>query len=339
MASGHLKPPSDAKWLNPSRHRPGDTMEAPRREDIEAIVRESAGRVRSAHGFTVATKGSRENLVTSADIENEAFLKSRLTDLLPGSAFIGEEGDEASLRDSEWAWIVDPIDGTANFSRGIPMCAVSVALFRDAEPYAGFVINPFTDTLYSAVAGEGATRDGEAIRVSDRALEDCILSTAWCCYGKELAPPVFRVSEALYPEINDIRRIGTAALELSLIAEGAVDMYFEIRLSPWDYAAGLTILREAGGCYTGIGDGDVSFEGPSPVLAANSGRNLGTLKAVVDREFDGKVPYRIRVGRTSLSSTERIHPPCLRRKALESAAAGTSSDRCAPAWAGSPPTR
>ena len=109
-----------------------------------------------------------------------------------------------------------------------------------------------------------------------------------------MAEPVFRVSESLYPEINDIRRIGTAALELSLIAEGAADMYFEIRLSPWDYAAGLTILREAGGCYTGIGDGDVSFEGPSPVLAANSEENLRKLKAVVDREFGGRVPYRSR---------------------------------------------
>ena len=269
-------------------------MDAPSIEGIESIVRESGRRVRSAHGFTVSSKGTRENLVTSADIENERFLKQRLTELLPGSAFIGEEGDEASLRDSEWAWIVDPIDGTANFSRGIPMCAVSVALFRDAEPYAGFVLNPFMDTLYSAVVGEGAYKDGEPIHVSDRPLGDCILSTAWCCYEKSLAEPVFRVSESLYPEINDIRRIGTAALELSLIAEGAADMYFEIRLSPWDYAAGLTILKEAGGCYTGIGGGDVSFDGPSPVLAANSEENLRRLKDVVDREFGGRVPYRSR---------------------------------------------
>ena len=268
-------------------------MDAPRTGDIESIVRESGRRVRSAHGFTVSTKGTRENLVTSADIENERFLKSRLTGLLPGSAFMGEEGDEASLRDSEWTWIVDPIDGTANFSRGIPMCAVSVALFHDATPYAGFVLNPFTDTLYSAVAGNGAFKDGAPIRVSDRPLGDCILSTAWCCYEKSLAEPVFRVSETLYPDINDIRRIGTAALELSLMAEGAVDMYFEIRLSPWDYAAGLTILREAGGCYTGIGDRDVSFDGPSPILAANSDANLGKLKEVVDGEFGGRVPYRL----------------------------------------------
>lgn len=260
---------------------------------IESIMRESGRRVREDHAFTVSTKGTRENLVTSADVENERFLKSELTSLLPGSAFIGEEGDEASIRDSEWAWIVDPIDGTANFSRGIPMCAVSVALFRDAEPYAGFVLNPFTDTLYSAVVGRGASKDGRPIHVSDRCFADCMLSTAYCCYEKSLAKPCFEVSETLYPRINDIRRIGTAALELALIAEGAGELYFEIRLSPWDYAAGLTILKEAGGCYTGIG-GDVSFDGPSPVLAANSEGNLRELEEVVDGVFGGKRPYRSR---------------------------------------------
>ena len=263
----------------------------PDRKRIEAIVRESGRRVREDRTFTVRTKGSRENLVTSADEANERFLKAELTRALPGSAFMGEEGDEAPVRESGWTWIVDPIDGTANFSRGIPVCAVSVALFRDAKPYAGFVLNPFTDTLYSAVAGEGAEKDGAPIRVEDRDLGDCIMSTAYCCYGKDLAGPCFEVSQELYPRINDIRRLGTAALELSMIAEGACDLYFEIRLSPWDYAAGLTILKEAGGCYTGIG-GAVRFDGPSPVLAAASERNLREISKVVDRVFGGRVPYR-----------------------------------------------
>lgn len=261
--------------------------------EIESVMRESGRRVRENRSFTVTTKGSRENLVTSADIENERFLKDRLTKIVPGSAFVGEEGDEASLHDSEWTWIVDPIDGTANFSRGIPMCAVSVALFKDAKPYAGFVLNPFTDTLYSAVRGEGAKKDGEPIHVSDRGFGDSILSTAYCCYTKSLAEPCFKVSEILYPDINDIRRIGTAALELSMMAEGAGELYFEIRLSPWDHAAALTILEEAGGCHTGIG-GPVVFDGPSPVLAANSEENLERLAAVVDEVFGGKVPYRSR---------------------------------------------
>lgn len=258
--------------------------------EVERVMRESGRRVREDRSFTVETKGSRENLVTSADVANERFLKEELTRIIPGSAFMGEEGDEASLQESEWVWIVDPIDGTANFSRGIPMCAVSVALFRNAEPYAGFVLNPFTDTLYSAVRGEGARKDGGPIHVSDRGFGDAILSTAYCCYRKSLAEPCFRVSEILYPDINDIRRIGTAALELALMAEGAGELYFEIRLSPWDHAAALTILKEAGGCYTGIG-GPVVFDRSSPVLAANSEENLRRLGEVVDRVFDGKVPY------------------------------------------------
>lgn len=257
---------------------------------LEEIVRESGRRVRNDHGFSVDSKGSRENLVTSADIENENFLKTELLSLLPGSAFMGEEGDEASLTDSEWVWIVDPIDGTANFSRGIPMCAVSIALFHDADQYAGFVLNPFTDTLYSAVKGRGAFKDGAPIHVSDRSFEDSLLSTAYCCYRKELSEPCFEVSRILYPRINDIRRIGTAALELSLLAEGACELYFEIRLSPWDHAAALTILKEAGGCFTGIGEG-VRFDGPSPILAANSDENLRLLSEVVDKVFGGRTPY------------------------------------------------
>ncbi len=261
--------------------------------EIEGIVRESGARVRSARGFSIMDKGSVENIVTSADLENEGFLKERLTALLPGSAFIGEEGDEASLSDTEWVWIVDPIDGTTNFSRGIPMCAVSVALFRNSRPWAGFVLNPFTDTLYSAARGRGAFKNGTSIRVSDRPFKASLLSTAYCCYEKSLARPCFEVSERLYPEINDIRRIGTAALELALMAEGAGELYFEIRLSPWDHAAGLTILEEAGGCHTGI-RGDVRFDAPGPVLAANSVENLRRLSEVVDDVFGGRVPYRCR---------------------------------------------
>ena len=189
---------------------------------------------------------------------------------------------------------MDPIDGTMNFSRGIPEVGVSVALFKDGEPFIGVVHNPFTGRMYSAEVGRGAWMDGMPIHVSDRPLEDCILSTAWCCYGKELAPRVFDVSESLYPRINDIRRIGTAAVELSMLAQGAIDLYFEIRLSPWDHAAALTCVKAAGGVYRGI-DGDVRFDGPSPVLAANTEENMGILLETVSEAFDGRTPYR---GRT-----------------------------------------
>lgn len=260
-------------------------------QDIEDIVRMSGRRVAEAHSFTVENKGARENLVTSMDVENEAFLRSELTSLIPGSVFVGEEGDEAEILDTGYTWIVDPIDGTTNFSRGIPMVGISVALFRDGEPFIGVVYNPFTDTLWKAERGIGAFRNGERIHVSDREMADGIMCTAWCTYEKRLAPPCWEVSERLHPMINDIRRIGTAACELSMLAEGAVDLYFEIRLSPWDHAAALIILEEAGGCHCAI-EGDVVFDRPCPIIAANSRGNLDVIRGIVSDVFGGRTPYR-----------------------------------------------
>ena len=259
-------------------------------QKIEDIVRVSGKRVAEAHGFTVENKGARENLVTSMDVENERFLRSELTELIPGSVFMGEEGDEAEILEDGYTWIVDPIDGTTNFSRGIPMIGISVALFRDGKPYIGVVYNPFTDTLWKAEKGKGAFRNGEPIHVSDRELADGIMCTAWCTYEKRFAPPCWEVSERMHPMINDIRRIGTAACELSMLAEGAVDLYFEIRLSPWDHAAALTILDEAGGCHCAI-EGDVVFDRPCPIIAANNRENLQTILDTVRDVFDGKTPY------------------------------------------------
>lgn len=239
---------------------------------------------------SVRSKGSREDVVTPTDEENERFLRSRLLDLVPGSSFVGEEGDDAPILDDGYTWIVDPIDGTMNFSRGIPEVGISVALLRDGEPFIGVVHNPFTGRMYCSEIGRGAWRDGVPMRVSHRPLEDCIMSTAWCCYRKSLAPGVFRATESLYPRINDIRRIGTAAVELSMLAEGAIDLYFEVRLSPWDYAGALTCVLAAGGVCRGM-DGGVALDGPSPVLAANSENNLEALLDAVREGFPEGTPY------------------------------------------------
>ena len=135
---------------------------------IADIVAESGRRVAAARSFSVEEKGTRENIVTSADVENEAFLRSGLTSLVPGSSFVGEEGDDSPILEEGYTWIVDPIDGTMNFSRGIPEVGISVALFRDGEPYIGVVHNPFTGRMWTSEVGRGAWRDGVPVHVSDR---------------------------------------------------------------------------------------------------------------------------------------------------------------------------
>jgi myo-inositol-1(or 4)-monophosphatase len=259
---------------------------------IEAVVRESGRRISGAVGFEIESKGTRENIVTTADSENEAFLREALTGLIPGSSFVGEEGEQGRVLESGYTWVVDPIDGTMNFSRGIPECAVSVALLKDGRPFIGVVHNPFTGILWKAQAGVGTFRNGERVRVSDRGLGDCLMCTAWSTYDKSLARQCFEVSERIYPRINDIRRTGTAAVELCLLSEGAVDLYFEIRLSPWDHAAGDLCVTEAGGCVCRM-DGDMVYDRPCSVLGANRPENLEVLKDAVVSVFGPHEPYRI----------------------------------------------
>ena len=267
----------------------------PMRSSIEAVVRRSGQLILSTEGFTVEDKGTRENLVTSMDVENERFLRSELTSLIPDSVFIGEEGERGSIPEKGYAWIVDPIDGTTNFSRSIPEIGISVALIRDGEPYIGVVYNPFTDILYSAEKGKGATKNGKPIHVSDRDMKDCLMCTAWCAYDKTLAPPSFRVSERMHPICNDIRRIGTAAIELCMVAEGAADLYFEIRLMPWDHAAGLICIEEAGGVYCGLHGNDVSYTMAGPVIATNRPDNLDIMKRVIEEEFPERDSGRLAI--------------------------------------------
>jgi len=241
-------------------------------DGVVSIAKEAGEIILSDSGFAVENKGTKENYVTSTDKKIEEFLKARLTALLPGSAFLGEEGDD-SVGDAELFWIVDPIDGTANYARGIPMSVVSIALAQHNELVLGVVCNPYTREIFAAEKGKGATLNGKPLHVSSRTKEHCMVSTAWSCYNKSLAEYCFEISQRLYAECEDIRRIGTAAYELCLLAKGAEDLYFEIRLAPWDYSAAAVVISEAGGVISSI-DGPVDLKKSCSVIAANNSENL-----------------------------------------------------------------
>ena len=154
-------------------------------ESICAIVRE-ASRLMVREGFSVKEKGSVENIVTTSDVAVQAFLTERLSRLLPGSGFLCEEGDLEDL-DHEYVWIIDPIDGTANYARGVENCCISVALVRNWNPVAGVVYSPWREELYCAEAGKGAFCNGRPIHVSGRPFEEGILFTAMSTYRKDFA--------------------------------------------------------------------------------------------------------------------------------------------------------
>lgn len=257
-------------------------------ERITAIVREASA-LMTRGGFSIQEKGTVENIVTSSDVAVQAFLTEKLAQLLPGSGFLCEEEDLADLR-HEYVWIIDPIDGTANYARGSENCCISVALFRNWEPVLGVVYSPWRKELYTAEKGKGARCNGVPIHVSDRPFKQGILFTALSTYRKEFAKTCSDIIYDLYMTCNDVRRAGSAAVELCLMASGFAELYFEIRLMPWDYAAAAFILEEAGGTVMSFDGQAPSPTKPSLVVAANTQESCQRLLDAVHRHLKA-IPY------------------------------------------------
>ncbi len=253
---------------------------------ITEIVR-NASQLMYVDQVNAFQKGNASNYVTSADVNVQHFLIERLQALLPGSAVIGEE--DADIAGSEYTWVIDPIDGTSNFIRGLDLSVISVALLQGGKPYIGVVYFPYRDQMFWAKEGEGAFLNGNPIHVSDRDFAHSHLCSAMSLYDKSLAKPCFNIIERVYSQADDLRRLGSAALELSLLAAGKVELYFEIRIFPWDAAAAATIVREAGGFVEFLFHDSLPLKEPFGIIAANSKENFHRLRTIVYEEIPNKL--------------------------------------------------
>ncbi len=218
-------------------------------EQMISIVREAGGIVLSARdiGSRTHEKTSAADLVTEYDVAVENFLREKLLALLPEAVFFGEEEAGPAHPGQGWTFIVDPIDGTANFVRGLQQSAISVALARDAVVEYGVVYDPYKDEMFSARRGAGAFLNGAPIHVSEKPLAEGIFSMGTALYRRELFAPTMRLTAQLFERSCDFRRMGAAALDLCDVACGRVEAFFEYSLCPWDYAAGSLLITEAGG--------------------------------------------------------------------------------------------
>lgn len=253
-------------------------MNIPSQEMLQDIVRDASRLMRT--DFDISCKDGLSNIVTTSDIAVQKYLCGRLTVLLPGSGFICEEED---INDSscEYTWIIDPIDGTANYSRGIDQCAICVALKHNADIVLGVVYIPATDEMFSACKGSGAYLNGNRISVSSRRFENSILCTALPVYHKEYTDVCSSIIRKAFLCVNDIRRFGACAPELCYLAMGRCELYFEYILSPWDFAAASLILTEAGGVITDLGGNRLTCMCKSGVIAANSMENHQRMADIV----------------------------------------------------------
>lgn len=219
-------------------------------QEIIDIVKGCEGILLSATDMErkIHSKAGRGNFVTDYDSRVQAILQSRLLELLPEAVFLGEE-DQMDHTDISkgYAFIVDPIDGTTNFTRNYHASSISVALALDGFPILGVVHNPYQKETFYALKGEGAYLNGERIHASDRTLEEGLILFGTSPYHADLTRKSFEIAYRYMSHGEDLRRSGSAALDLCTVACGRAEFFFELTLCPWDYAAAALIVEEAGG--------------------------------------------------------------------------------------------
>ncbi len=216
----------------------------------------------------VSKKGPGD-FVSAADKKAEQTLVAELTKARPGYGFLLEEQGVIEGTDTSNRWIIDPLDGTTNFLHGIPHFSISIALERDGELAAGVIYEPVTDRMFLAEKGQGAYLNDNRIRVSARrSLEESLFATGIPFAGKEDHDRFLGQLKSVMAVSSGVRRFGSAALDLAYVAAGRFEGFWEIGLNPWDMAAGIVLVREAGGFVTDITGGGGMLES-GEIIAAN----------------------------------------------------------------------
>lgn len=216
----------------------------------------------------VSTKGPGD-FVTRADRQAEETIREDLMEARPSYGFMGEEGAEIAGEDPTRRWIVDPLDGTTNFLHGLPHWAVSIALEHKGKVVAGVVYDPAKDEMFYAEKGQGAFMNESRIRVSARhRMNECIFATGLPWAGRADLPETLQDLARILPATSGVRRFGAASLDLAYVAAGRYDGFWERRLHAWDIAAGIIIVKEAGGLLEPLNpEGDELHDGA--LLCAN----------------------------------------------------------------------
>lgn len=251
--------------------------------DLEEAMRFAVGVAREAgemllEGFyakkEIVHKSSAVDLVTQYDTQAEALIVERIANVYPDHGLLGEEGAERA-GNCRFRWIVDPIDGTTNFAHGFPFWCISIALYEGKRPLIGVVYDPTQDELFHTTAGKGAfviDRNGRStpLQVSTTTeLRAALLATGFPYDSHTSDDDNTKELRAFLKSAQGIRRPGSGALDLCYVAAGRTDGYWEYQMQPWDVAAGLLILQEAGGTHTNMAGGESILQKQMGVLASN----------------------------------------------------------------------
>lgn len=241
--------------------------------DVAILAAQEAGKIHKRYfnkGLKAKAKGVSYNLVTTADIQSEKRIVALIKRYFPEHNFLAEE-NRYKKTSSPYTWVIDPLDGTSNFSCGLPIFCVSIALVKGSTPIVGVVYDVMRNELFCAENGLGAYLNGKKIKVtSAKILSEALLITGFYYNrGKDMRTNLEKIKKFLLRRIIGIRRLGAAALDLCYVASGRAAGFWEFTLSPWDFAAGALIVKEAGGRVTDRYGKDVPLK-KSFIAASNS---------------------------------------------------------------------
>lgn len=245
-------------------------------EKLTELERDCGEMMLRAHRIMAETKSGRRDVVTEYDRRIQEIMVGELGAFLPGTRFFCEENDLQESLSAEHVFVIDPIDGTMNFVRGFNHSCISAAYMRGGELTASAVYNPYTGEMFTALKGGGAYLNGRRISVEDAPLSETVVCFGTAPYYQDLTDRMFDMTKKLFRASLDIRREGTAELDLCSVAAGRAGLFTELMLSFWDYAAGMLLVQEAGGiCCTSDG-------GPLPLTGEKSSVAAGSPKAMAD---------------------------------------------------------
>lgn len=230
---------------------------------LTSILREAGALFENRREASEITVKGVSDYVTQVDFHVQEFIRTRLAEEWPNIQFMGEEKDNSAIDFEKAVWILDPVDGTTNLIHGFMHSAISLGLCENGEITCGVIYQPYSGEMFHAQKGKGAYLNGSPIHVSGAAaMGDSLISIGTAPYEHEYADYNFDLFKRIFLDCQDIRRIGSAAIDLAYVACGRTDAFFESNLKPWDYAAGVILVEEAGGTVT-------DFEGKPPVFWKN----------------------------------------------------------------------
>ncbi len=243
-------------------------------EKIKQIAKEAGQIMLSAKNPNIMEKSGHANFCTETDEKIQEFLIEKLSIVIPEASFLGEEDGLdvfTAKMNKGYCFVLDPIDGTSNFIYSYRPSVISIALLKDGKPHIAVVYNPYDKMLLSAVKGQGAYLNDELITSSDAPLSDSLALFGTAPYYTELQEKTFEIAKNLLPLCVDLRRSGTAAWDMCCVAMGKCNLYFELKIQLWDYAAAALIASEAGCELTDIDGNSLSYQGATSIICRARG--------------------------------------------------------------------